>query len=355
MKARALLLALALTLLPAVTFAQSKYSDIAAGMQHALVLKADGTLWAFGINENGQLGDGTTVSRDKPVKVLDNVRQISAGDCSSYAVRNDGSLWAWGWNKCGQLGDGTKTDRLRPVKIMDNVRKVVSSSNIHCAVLKTDGTLWMMGWNFWDQLGDGTGEDQPHPVRVMTSVADVSCGGRFTQAIRRDGSRWCWGDNRSGELGNGLLNTGGNEDYESGNYWYNPRKAETYGPRTISAGWEHVLAVYPDGTLRVWGANHDGQLGDGNPGIGHERLTPYTVLRGVRDAMACGFTSFAILDDGSLWGWGQNDHGQLGDGTTVSRSRPVRIRSGVRKVAAGGKFTMFLTTTGDLMLTGTIK
>ena len=136
MKARALLLALALTLLPAVTFAQSKYSDIAAGMQHALVLKADGTLWAFGINENGQLGDGTTVSRDKPVKVLDNVRQISAGDCSSYAVRNDGSLWAWGWNKCGQLGDGTKTDRLRPVKIMDNVRKVVSSSNIHCAVLK---------------------------------------------------------------------------------------------------------------------------------------------------------------------------------------------------------------------------
>ena len=306
MKARALLLALALTLLPAVTFAQSKYSDIAAGMQHALVLKADGTLWAFGINENGQLGDGTTVSRDKPVKVLDNVRQISAGDCSSYAVRNDGSLWAWGWNKCGQLGDGT-------------------------------------------------GEDQPHPVRVMTGVADVSCGGRFTQAIGRDGSRWCWGDNRSGELGNGLLNTGGNEDYESGNYWYNPRKAETYGPRTISAGWEHVLAVYPDGTLRVWGANHDGQLGDGNPGIGHERLTPYTVLRGVRDAMACGFTSFAILDDGSLWGWGQNDHGQLGDGTTVSRSRPVRIRSGVRKVAAGGKFTMFLTTTGDLMLTGTIK
>jgi alpha-tubulin suppressor-like RCC1 family protein len=92
MKARALLLALALMLLPAVTFAQSKYSDIAAGMQHALVLKADGTLWAFGLNENGQLGDGTTVSRDKPVKVLDNVRQISAGDCSSYAVRNDGSL-----------------------------------------------------------------------------------------------------------------------------------------------------------------------------------------------------------------------------------------------------------------------
>ena len=114
------LLALALTLLPAVTFAQSKYSDIAAGMQHACTKATRHPV--ISNQRKRQLGDGTTVSRDKPVKVLDNVRQISAGDCSSYAVRNDGSLWAWGWNKCGQLGDGTKTDRLRPVKTMHGQR-----------------------------------------------------------------------------------------------------------------------------------------------------------------------------------------------------------------------------------------
>ena len=160
--------------------------------------------------------------------------------------------------------------------------------------------------------------------------------------IRDSGSRWGCGDNRYGQLGDG-----------STDYPEYMTKVQDNGVKKISTGWEHTLILGKDGILRGCGLNRFGQLGM-NQNV--ETMTdPSQILTNVKDVYAFDFTSFAILNNGTLYGWGNNDKGQLGDGTTVRQQYPKKLRNNIRKVAAGGNFTMFLTTTGDLMLTGTIK
>ena len=175
----------------------------------------------------------------------------------------------------------------------------------------------------------------------MRGISTVACGGRMTGAIGKDGVRWGWGDNRYGQLGDGTT------EYPEG-----PTKVTGMKMQKLAMGWEHIMGLTPAGVLYTWGANDAGQLGDGTT---TERTSPVRILSGVKDMAAFDFTSFAILSDGTLYGWGRNDHGQLGDGTTTDKQRPVKLRSNISKVAAGGSFTMFLTTNGDLLVTGTIK
>jgi len=173
---------------------------LAAGASRSMALKTDGSLWAWGSNWRGGLGDGSgIIGRSTPVQVLTEVAAVSR---SGLAIKTDGGLWVWGANYYGQLGDGTTTDRSTPVQVLTGVAAVTAGSG-HSLALKTDGSLWAWGQNGHGKLGDGTTTDRLTPVQVLTGVAAVSAGWYHTLALKTDGSLWAWGENVSGQLGDG--------------------------------------------------------------------------------------------------------------------------------------------------------
>ena len=291
---------------------------VSAGYGHTAAIKSDGSLWTWGLNNHGQLGDGTTENKYTPVKIMDNVIAVSAGGWHTAAIKSDGSLWTWGRNN-GQLGDGTTEDKYTPVKIMDNVI-AVSAAHSNTAAIKSDGSLWTWGSNWGGQLGDGTTEDKYTPVKIMDNVAAVSAGDGHTAAIKSDGSLWTWRCNGDGQLGDGTTENK-----------YTPVKIMD-NIAAVSAGNAHAAAIKSDGSLWAWGSNYNGQLGDGTT---EYKTTPVKIMDNVAAVSAGDDYTATIKSDGSLWTWGLNNHGQLGDGTTDDKSTPVKIMDGVQ-VPEGG-------------------
>jgi len=180
---------------------------VSAGQLHSLAIKADGSLWAWGDNSGGQVGDGTKKDRYAPYKVMDHAVAAVAGYWHSLAIKSDGSLWAWGYNSDGQLGDGTVETRAAPVKIMDSV-VAAAAGHAHTLAVKSDGGLWAWGFDYSGQLGDGvsTADNRLSPVKVMDSVQAVTAEGNYTMVMKKDGSVWGWGTN-SGALDDGSRDT----------------------------------------------------------------------------------------------------------------------------------------------------
>lgn len=318
---------------------------IALGSGHTAVIKADGSLWIWGENKSGQLGDGTNKSRNTMVKVMDNAASVSAGGGDTAVIKTDGSLWVWGSNYYGQLGDGTTKDKYKPVKIMDNVI-AVSASGEHTAAIKADGTLWTWGKNNYGQLGNGTTTNGipkgSKPIKIMDNAAAVSLGGFHSAAIKTDGSLWMWGWNSMGELG----------DYNTGNgastIVNKPRKVMD-NVAAVSLGAFHSAAVKKDGTLWMWGSNGSGQFGDGTK---NNRKTLYKAMDDVVAISAGGYNMNALKKDGSLWTWGGNETGECGDGTDIDRYTPVKIMDGVASVSAGYERSAALKTDGSIWAYG---
>ena len=282
---------------------------VSAGALHTIAVKTDGSLWVWGSNSDGQLGDGTKTDRSYPVKIMDEVKTASAGYGFTMAVKTDGSLWAWGNNEFGQIGDGTTTNRYSPIEITDSIA-TVSAGGYHTMAIKTDGSLWAWGANGFGQLGDVTTTDRLSPVKVMDSVATVSAGSGFTMAVKTDGSLWSWGLNSGGQLG-----------YETAILRSSPIEIMD-SVAMVSAGAWHTIAVKTDGSLWTWGNNEYGQIGDGTT---TDRPTPVKIMDEVKTASAGAWHSMAVKTDGSIWTWGTNFIGQLGDGTTDNRKTPVKI------------------------------
>ena len=293
---------------------------ISVGFYHTVALKSDGTVWAWGYNGCGQLGDGTTTDRPTPVQVsgLIDVTSISAGGCHTLALKNDGTVWAWGLNYKGELGDGTKTDRLTPVQVSGLTGvTAISVGSAHTLALKSDGTVWGWGDNEIGQLGDGTTTDRLTPVKVngLTGVTAISAGAWHIVALKRDGTVWAWGKNGNGQLGDGTTT-------------YMPTPVQVSGltgVTAISAGFKYTVALKNDGTVWAWGWNGSGQLGDGTT---TDRSTPVQVsdLTGVTAISAGSYHTVALKRDGTVWAWGLNGSGQLGDGTTTDRATPVQVK-----------------------------
>jgi alpha-tubulin suppressor-like RCC1 family protein len=291
---------------------ESVASDVvsaAAGGAHSLLVKADGTLWAMGYNGDGELGDGTQTQRTSPISVASNVVAAAAGQAHSLYLRSDGTLWAMGGNGNGQLGDGTTTSRGNAVSVASNVVAVAAGSG-HSLYLKSDGTLWAMGGNGNGQLGDGTTTSRSLAESVASNVAAVAAGADHSLYLKSDGTLWAMGINQYGQLGDGSTTSHSLPESVAGNVV------------AVAAGAEHSLYLKRDGTLWAMGGNGNGQLGDGTT---TNSLLPETVASNVVAMTAGAEHSLYLKRDGTLWAMGGNGNGQLGDGTTTQRNRPVSV------------------------------
>ena len=307
---------------------------IAGGQHHTAALKDDGTVWCWGLNSDGQLGDGTTAQSETPAAVLDiTVTELAAGGSHTAVLKSNGTVWCWGDNTNGQLGNSTKTDSDVPVQVsaLTDVTAIAAGQS-HTAALKSDGTVWCWGSNGQDQLGDGgaSGIESTTPVRAsgLTDITAIACGFNHTIALKSDGTVWCWGENMNGQLGDGNSPTRSDVPVQvlrgdsSVDTTY---LGDTTAVTSIAGGGYHTIALKSDGTVWCWGLNNRGQLGDGNDGS--NRGTPGQVLKGASSgdttylgdtdsitAVAGGrYHSIALMNDGTVWCWGYNVDGQLGD------------------------------------------
>jgi alpha-tubulin suppressor-like RCC1 family protein len=321
--------------------------QFSAGAYHTCAVKTDGSLWCWGYNGQGRLGDGTNTTRYTPVPITSGVSSVALGGAHTCAVKTDGSLWCWGDNYFGQLGDGTSgggTNKNTPVPITSGVSSVALGGAHTCAV-KTDGSLWCWGSNYYGQLGDGTGGWGAYsntPVPITSGVSSVALGGAHTCAVKTDGSLWCWGDNEYGQLGDGT-----NIDSDT------PVRI-TSEVSSVALGGDHTCAVKTDGSLWCWGANGSGQLGDGTGGWGAYSNTPVPITSGVSSVALGGDHTCAVKQDGSLWCWGSNYYGQLGDGTSIEKSTPYPVitPAGALSISAGGSHSCAIKTDGSLWCWG---
>jgi alpha-tubulin suppressor-like RCC1 family protein len=299
----------------------SSVTSIAAGESHTVARRQDGTVWTWGDNLYGQLGDGTTTPRNRtsPAQVagLSDVIAIAAGSSHTVALRRDGTVWAWGSNDLGQLGDGTTTQRTSPVQVsgLSGVTALVAN-NHHTLALRQDGTVWAWGYNSHGQLGDGTTTHRSSPVQVTGSsgATAVAAGAYHSLALRQDGTVWAWGYNAYGQLGDGSSTNRSTPASVPG----------LNGVTALAAGIYHTLALRQDGTVRAWGFNGNGRLGNGNNNNSYSPVQ-VTGLSGVTALAAGASHTVALRQDSTLWAWGDNAYGQLGDGTMTDRSSPVQV------------------------------
>lgn len=316
-------------------FTRATAAAVATGYLHSLAVKTDGTLWAWGFDEYGQLGYWDAPYHPwSPGMVGTGFASVAAGHEHTVALKTDGTVWAWGWNAYGQIGDGTMdVPSARPVQVGTDFASV-AAGYAHTVAVKLDGTLWAWGLGVDGQIGDGTDTSRPFPVRIGTGFVSADAGLVHTVAVKADGTLWAWGGNEGGELGDGTL-TSRNSPVQIGT-----------GFRSVAAGYYHTLAVQTDGTLWAWGANGYGELGDGT---NIDRISPVRIGAGFSSVAVGEYSSLAVKTDGTLWAWGPNYYG----GTFVEyQPSPVQIGTGFVSVAAGAAHNLAVKTDGTLWAWG---
>jgi alpha-tubulin suppressor-like RCC1 family protein len=376
----------------------SNWKSFSAGGSHTIAISQSGSLWAFGLNNVGQLGDGTVVDKNSPVQIgtLNTWVSASCGPSYTIAMKSDGTMWSWGDNGNNNLGIGTSSNRSSPVQIGTlNTWVNISSGFGHVLALKNNGTLWAWGRGVSGQLGDNTSVGKISPIQVGTDTnwSKISGGADQSFAIRTTGTLWSWGDNSVGTVGDNTSVTrsspvqiGTRNDWTNiptgnkatgngfavrsdGTMWswgyglfhqlglYHPgseiARVDTQLKFTnISAGGSHSMAVAANGTLWGWGGlNSSGQLGTNNTTTTTSSPVQIGTLNNWSQLFASWSGTMAIKTDGTLWGWGRNTtFGQLGDNTVVTRSSPVQIGTlnNWSTLAVGNTHTLALKTDGTI-------
>lgn len=296
---------------PVQILAGAMFDAVATGASHTLALDSDGGLWGWGDNTFGQLGDGTTVDNILPTQIMGGAtfKAVAAGAHHSLAIDTDGKLWAWGRNEHGQLGDESTVERWKPTPIAPTTRWTsIAGGRNHTLGIQEDGSLWVWGDNTFGQVDDRSPQNQDSPIQILIAqkFSTIAAGAHHSLAIDADGNLWAWGQNDRGQLGLGEAPNGLPARVQPG---------ATF--RSVSAGAAHSLAIDATGGLWAWGGNDDGQFGSGP-----SRNEPVPLAQGktFNSVAAGGFHSLAVENDGTLRGWGDNAQGQLGNGRSVKTS-----------------------------------
>jgi alpha-tubulin suppressor-like RCC1 family protein len=319
----------------------------ASGQSVRFAIRADRSLWGWGLNTLGQIGDSSTISRDYPVAVLNGdgtpftgVVAVAAGATHTLALKSDGSVWAWGTNEIGQLGDGTTTPRPNPVRVRNAAGPLtgvvaIAAGGVGGMALGQDGTVWTWGDNTFGQLGNNTtvARSLAAPVSGLQDVVAIALGsGRpplaghavHALALTSAGAVMGWGSNGSGQLGN----------HPAGIHRLPVQIAGLTGVpvKAVFAGGRHSLALATDGRILAWGGDDRGQLGV-NSASGSPIATPAAVRRGdgstltgVVSVSAAETFSGAVTADGSAWSWGDRSYGYLADGSDMSAATAAQAR-----------------------------
>lgn len=346
--------------------ASTNSNSIDAGYQHSVVLMKDGTVWSFGNNNIGQLGNGqeggSILNSCKPVRVVNlfDIKAVAAGDNYCLALRKDGTVWAWGDNTAYQLGNKSCQRSLTPIQVqgLSDVQSISCGSTNSIALkndgtvwiwgkgktfysptpeqvqdlidvkdidagkdyfiaLKNNGTVWTWGNNAYGQLGDGTIDDRCNPVQVqdITDAKEVAAGGKHSIVLKKDGTVWACGHNQYGQLGDGTTIN-------------NNKLVQVQGLmniEAIDAGYEHSMALKNDGTVWVWGRNEHGELGIGDEKTKNSSIPVKVNLTDVQVIGTSHYHCLVSKDDGTIWAWGYNYGGQLGFGRTSTSYEPVQV------------------------------
>ncbi len=319
-------------------------ATVSGGFTYSMAVKSDGSLWSWGV----EFGLGTdSEGSNTPVEVMNDVKAISAGDSFCMAIKTDNSLWSWGMNNVGQLGlgSGYGLDCETPEKVMDDCAKIAAGES-HSLAIKSDGSLHTWGNNDYGQLGNGLEMKIREPIELMGDVVSVAAGAEFSMAIKKDDSLWVWGSNNFGQLGN--------DKGAYGECSYIPEKVMD-DCVAVAAGYYHSMAIKKDGSLWTWGSNKYGQIGDGEGGEEVISTSPKKIMDDVVAIAAGDFHCMAIKKDGSLWVWGDNSYFELGNGkggANVFSKAPEKIMDDCMAVAAGTRHSMALKSDGSLWAWG---
>ena len=297
--------------------------QISVGDRYTCAVLMNKSVKCWGLNDHGQLGDGTTTSRAVPVSVtgITDAIQVSAGSSHTCAVLSDHTVKCWGTNANGELGDGTTTPSSTPVSVSGITNATaVSAGGYHTCALLSDSTIKCWGDNSYGQLGDGSySNDHPAPVVVsgITGATQISAGGRHTCALLSNSSIECWGQNSSGQIGDGTTNT----------RRVSPVQVSGITTATqISAGEYYTCARLTDGSIKCWGANSRGQLGNDTTSNSSTAVSVGGITTAIQIS-AGWYHTCAVLSDHTVKCWGANYKGQLGNGTRTSSSVPVSVSS----------------------------
>ena len=324
-------------------------TQIASGEHHSLARVSEGTVEAWGANEFGQLGDGTTIgpglclmtsfacsTTPVPVSKLSGVKEIAGGANFSLALLSNGTVMAWGQNSAGQLGDGTTESRDEPVEAsgLKEVTAIAAGTN-HALALLSSGKVEAWGANEFGQLGNGTTSPSSHPVEVkgLSAVVSIAAGANHSLARKSNGTIRAWGDDAFGQLGNGSTSNSSETTEVRG---------LGHSATAIAGGANHSAALLSNGSVKTWGANEFGQLGNGTTTASREAVEVKNITGATAIAAGANHT-LAVLSGGIVRAWGAGEAGQLGNGSTQATvTLPVEVDGlgGITGIAAGGNHSL---------------